>query len=103
MFPLPIVVIFMAVETLDDWFLICVVGGRVCTKQRGRLGRQQGWFALVPDEAAAMRRVQAPIRGCVNWESIIYVRPWPLVDHSASSYQCVWRSASTTPGSVCAA
>jgi hypothetical protein len=27
---------------------------------------------LVPVEAAAMRRVQAPSRGCVNWESIIY-------------------------------
>jgi hypothetical protein len=25
----------------------------------------------VPVEAAAMRRVQAPSRGCVNWELII--------------------------------
>ena len=31
------------------------------------------------------------------------VLPGPLVDHSASSNQCVWRRASTTPGSVCAA
>jgi hypothetical protein len=28
-------------------------------------------FALVPDEAGAMRRVQAPSRGCVDWESSI--------------------------------
>jgi hypothetical protein len=27
--------------------------------------------ALVPHEAGALRRVQATIRKCVNWESVI--------------------------------
>jgi len=41
-----------------------IVAGRVCTKQCGWLDQRQGWFALVLGETGAMRRVQAPIRGC---------------------------------------
>ena len=50
----------------DGWSAVDVVARRVCTKQCGRLDRWQGWWALVPGEAGAMRRVQAPSRGGVN-------------------------------------
>src|SRR6185437_9042271 len=58
--------------------MIHVVAGRACTKQWGRLDRWQGWSALVPGEAAAMRRVQAPIRGCVEL-SINHLGPAPTL------------------------
>src|SRR3954447_579072 len=43
---------------------VIVGAGTACTKQRVRVGRCQGWFALVPCEAGAMRRVQATSREC---------------------------------------
>jgi hypothetical protein len=51
--------------------VISVVAGRVCTKQCGRLDRWQGRLALVPGEAGAMRRVQAPSRGGGSYRSTI--------------------------------
>jgi hypothetical protein len=45
---------------------VVVLVGRVCTKQRVRLDRLQVRFALVTFETGAMRRVQAPIRECLD-------------------------------------
>src|SRR5438477_1026094 len=41
-----------------------VPAGRACTKQRGRIDRRQGLCPLLVGGPAAMRRVQAPSRGC---------------------------------------
>jgi hypothetical protein len=47
--------------------------GRACTKEQGFLGRWQCWNeALVPTEAAVIRRLQAPIQECVNFTSSLY-------------------------------
>jgi hypothetical protein len=59
-------------ERLDGRPVVGVVAGKVCTKQCGRLDRCQGRCALVPGEAGAMRRVQAPSRGGANHRSTIY-------------------------------
>jgi hypothetical protein len=40
--------------------------GRAYTKQRGRLDRWQGRWALAPGETGSMRRVQAPIHGRID-------------------------------------
>jgi hypothetical protein len=43
-----------------------VLVGRVCTKQRARLDRRQGRFALATGATGAMRRVQATIHVCLD-------------------------------------
>jgi hypothetical protein len=43
--------------------------GRACAKQSGRFDRRQGWIALMPIEAAALRRAQAPIHACFYFTS----------------------------------
>ena len=56
-------------QGLGVWRGMGVLLGRACTKERGRLSRRQGWIALVAVEAAAIRRVQAPIQQCSHFTS----------------------------------
>ena len=54
---------------------------------------------------SAGRRVEPPFPTPRGGETVgsggAALAPWPDVDHSARSYQCVSRSAAATPGSVC--
>jgi hypothetical protein len=52
-----------------DSQLVCPRGGHGPSSVVDSIGVKA--YALMPVEAGAMRRAQAPIRGCSSWGSII--------------------------------